>query len=113
MSNSVDIPAFVDGRQVSAFQYLVVGLCAMAMVIDGFDTQAISYAAPLIAKEWGLAKATLGPIFSSSLVGLMVGYLLLPPISDRFGHRRIIIIGTIFFGVFTLLTAYAHGLTEL
>ena len=113
MADSVDIAAFMDARRVSPYQYLVIGLCALAMIADGFNTQAISYAAPLIAKEWSLTAATLGPIFSSALVGLMVGYLVLPPLSDRYGHRRLIILGTLFFGVFTLLTVYAHGLTEL
>jgi AAHS family 4-hydroxybenzoate transporter-like MFS transporter len=113
MADSVDIAAFMDARRVSPYQYLVIGLCALAMIADGFNTQAISYAAPLIAKEWSLTAATLGPIFSSALVGLMVGYLVLPPLSDRYGHRRLIILGTLSFGVFTLLTVYAHGLTEL
>jgi MFS family permease len=42
--------------------------------------------APLIAKEWGLSREVLGPSFSSALTGLMVGYLVLSPLSDRFGH---------------------------
>jgi MFS family permease len=37
----------------------------------------------------------LGPIFSSALTGLMVGYLLLSALSDRFGNRRLIIISTV------------------
>lgn len=112
-SESVDIAAFMDGRRMSSYQYMVIALCALTMIADGFNTQAISYAAPLIAREWGLSRATLGPIFSSGLVGLMVGYLILPPLSDRFGHRRLIILGTAFFGIFTWLTVYANGLTEL
>ncbi len=112
-SDSVDIAAFMDGRRVSPYQQMVITLCTLIMIADGFNAQAISYAAPLIAKEWGLSQATLGPIFSSGLVGLMVGYLILPPLSDRFGHRRLIILGTAFFGIFTWLTVYAHGLTEL
>jgi MFS transporter, AAHS family, 4-hydroxybenzoate transporter len=113
MADIVDIAAFIDDRRVSAYQYLVIGLCTLAMIADGFNTQIISYAAPMIAKEWALTPAALGPMFSSALAGLMAGYLLLPPLSDRFGHRRPIIIGTFFFSVFTLLTVYAHGLTEL
>ena len=109
MADSVDIAAFMDARRVSPYQFLIIGLCALAMIADGFNTQAISYVAPLIAKEWSLTAATLGPIFSSALVGLMVGYLVLPRLSDRYGHRRLIILGTLSFGVFTLLTVYAHG----
>jgi len=83
----------MDRRRVSLYQYLVIGLCALAMVADGFNTQLISYAAPLIAKEWSLTPAALGPIFSSALVGLMIGYLVLPPLSDHYGHRRLVIFG--------------------
>ena len=35
---------------------MVVLLCGLVMLIDGFDTQAISYMAPLMAKEWGISR---------------------------------------------------------
>jgi AAHS family 4-hydroxybenzoate transporter-like MFS transporter len=41
--------------------------------------------APSIAREWGLSPSTMGPIFSSALVGLMIGYLVLSPLADRIG----------------------------
>ena len=77
------------------------------MFLDGFDTQAISFAAPVIAREWGLPVATLGPILTAAIVGLMVGYLLLSPLANRFGHRRMIISCTALFGVLSLATAVA------
>src|SRR3546814_7851519 len=43
----------------------------------------------------------------------MVGYLAIPPLSDRYGHRRVIILSSVFFAIFTLLTATASGVTEL
>ena len=84
-----DVPSFINSRRVGAVQYGIIVLCALVMFLDGFDTQAISYMAPFIAKEWGLSRDLLGPIFSSALTGLMVGYLILSPLSDRFGHRRL------------------------
>jgi len=107
------MPAFVDDRRVSPYQYLVVTLCGLVMFIDGFDTQAISYMAPHIAAEWGLTTKALGPIFSSALAGLMVGYLAISPLSDRFGHKRVIIASTIIFGLFTLTGVWARNVTEL
>ena len=83
------------------------------MFLDGFDTQAISYMAPLIAKEWGLPRELLGPIFSWALTGLMAGYLLLSPLSDRFGHRRLILASTVVFGFLTLVTVFATSVTQL
>jgi AAHS family 4-hydroxybenzoate transporter-like MFS transporter len=108
-----DVPTFINSRRVGAVQWVVIVLCALVMFLDGFDTQAISYMAPLIAKEWGLPRELLGPIFSSALTGLMVGYLLLSPLSDRFGHRRLILISTIAFGLLTLVTVFVSSVTEL
>jgi MFS transporter, AAHS family, 4-hydroxybenzoate transporter len=108
-----DVPTFINARRVGAVQWGVVVLCALVMFLDGFDTQAISYMTPLIAKEWGLPRELLGPIFSSALTGLMVGYLLLSPLSDRFGHRRLILASTVAFGVLTLVTVAVTGVTEL
>ena len=108
-----DVSAFINSRHVGAVQYGITILCGLMMFLDGFDTQAISYMAPLIAKEWGLSREVLGPIFSSALTGLMVGYLLLSPLSDRFGHRRLIIISTATFALLTLITVMATSVTEL
>lgn len=111
--DAFDVPAFINSRHVGAVQYGIIILCGLVMFLDGFDTQAISYMAPLIAKEWGLSREVLGPIFSSALTGLMVGYLVLSPLSDRFGHRRLIIISTVTFGLLTLVTVLATSVTQL
>jgi AAHS family 4-hydroxybenzoate transporter-like MFS transporter len=107
------LPDFVDDRPVSPFQYGVATLCGLVMFIDGFDTQAISYAAPRIAREWGVPQQLLGPIFSAALVGLMVGYLALAPLSDRFGHKRLLVVATAAFAVCTLAAVWSTGVTEL
>jgi MFS transporter, AAHS family, 4-hydroxybenzoate transporter len=113
IQDAFDVPAFVNSRPIGAVQYGVVVLCALVMFLDGFDTQAISYMAPMISKEWGLSREVLGPIFSSALTGLMVGYLVLSPLSDRFGHRRLILFSTVTFGLLTLVTVVATSVTQL
>jgi AAHS family 4-hydroxybenzoate transporter-like MFS transporter len=107
------LPDFIDQRRVTPYQYGVVTLCALVMFIDGFDTQAISYMAPHIVQEWHLSQSMLGPVFSAALVGLMVGYLVLSPLSDRFGHKRVIIAATVVFGITTLAAVGAGNVTEL
>jgi AAHS family 4-hydroxybenzoate transporter-like MFS transporter len=111
--DAFDVPAFINSRPIGAVQYGIVVLCALVMFLDGLDTQAISYMAPMIAKEWGLSREVLGPIFSSALAGLMLGYLLLSPLSDQFGHRRLILFSTVGFGLLTLVTLIATNVTEL
>jgi AAHS family 4-hydroxybenzoate transporter-like MFS transporter len=111
--DAFDVPAFINSRPIGAVQYGIVVLCALVMFLDGLDTQAISYMAPMIAKEWGLSREVLGPIFSSALAGLMLGYLLLSPLSDLFGHRRPILFSTVAFGLLILVTLIATNVTEL
>jgi MFS transporter, AAHS family, 4-hydroxybenzoate transporter len=108
-----DVPAFINSHRIGTVRYAIIILCGLVMLLDGFDTQAISYMVPLIAKEWGLSRAVLGPIFSSSLAGLMVGYLVLAPLSHRFGDRRLIISSMVTFALLTLITVLARNVTEL
>jgi len=111
--DAFDVPAFINSRPIGAIQYGIVVLCGLVMFLDGLDTQAISYMAPMISKEWGLSREVLGPIFSSALTGLMFGYLVLSPLSDRFGHRRLILFSTVTFGLLTLVTLVATNVREL
>lgn len=111
--NSFDVPSFIDNRRIGLTQYAIVVLCGLVMFLDGFDTQAISYMAPSISKEWNLPKEMLGPIFSSALIGLMVGYLFVSPLSDRFGHRKLVIVSTFGFALLTFVTAFTSNVTEL
>ncbi len=110
---TMHVPDIINEGRISAFQYMIVLLCGLVMLIDGFDTQAISYIAPRMAREWGTPLMMLGAIFASALVGLMIGYLALAPLSDRFGHRRMLIASTIFFALFTGATIFATNVTEL
>jgi AAHS family 4-hydroxybenzoate transporter-like MFS transporter len=112
-SDSIEVSEMFDKRKVSGFQYMVVVLCGLVLFIDGFDTQAISYVLPRLAKDWAIPADMMGAIFSSTLVGLMVGYLALSPLSDKFGHRHVILISTFFFGLCTLLTVMATNVPEL
>ncbi len=67
----VDVAEFIDQQPVGGFQIRLLLICAAVLFLDGFDTQAIGYVAPALAKEWGLTKAALGPVFSAGLFGLM------------------------------------------
>jgi len=105
---AVDIVDFVDRHPVGGFQIAVLLTCAAVLFLDGFDTQAIGYVAPALAKEWGLSKAALGPVFSAGLFGLMIGALLFGPLADRVGRKAIIIFSTLAFGLGALATAFVH-----
>jgi AAHS family 4-hydroxybenzoate transporter-like MFS transporter len=109
----IDVVEVIERQKVGAGQCLVVLLCALLMFLDGFDTQAISYIVPVLSKDWHLPREILGSIFSAALVGLMIGYLAIAPLSARFGHKRMMLTSTLVFAVFTMLTVFATNVTEL
>ena len=109
----VDVAEFIDQQPVGGFQLKLLLICAAVLFLDGFDTQAIGYVAPALAKEWGLTKGALGPVFSAGLFGLMIGALLFGPLADRVGRKKIIILSTLAFGIGALVTALVQDLNTL
>jgi AAHS family 4-hydroxybenzoate transporter-like MFS transporter len=105
---SLDVAEFIDQQPVGRFQIGLLLTCAAVLFLDGFDTQAIGYVAPVVAREWGLTKGALGPVFSAGLFGLMLGALLFGPLADRIGRKKIIVFSTLAFGIGSLVTAFVQ-----
>jgi MFS transporter, AAHS family, 4-hydroxybenzoate transporter len=113
VTSQVDVADFIDQQPIGGFQIRLLLTCAAVLFLDGFDTQAIGFVAPALAKEWGLTKGALGPVFSAGLFGLMIGALLFGPLADRIGRKKIIIFSTLAFGIGALVTAFVQDVNSL
>src|SRR3546814_16344585 len=86
-----DPRAVIAAAPMHRLQIMVVAICIALNALDGFDVLAISFAAPGIADEWGVDKATLGVILSMELLGMAVGSVLIGNVADRIGRRPTIL----------------------
>ncbi|QJU58173.1 MFS transporter [Sphingomonas sp. AP4-R1] len=110
---STSVSRLIDKRPMAPVQILVVVLCGLIAIIDGFDVQAAAFAAPAMSKVWHLGREQLGAVFSSGLAGMLLGMALQGTISDRVGRRPIIIASVIAFGLFSLLTGMTQTVDQL
>src|SRR5258708_31725491 len=109
----IDTDALISSRKIGKLQWLVGVLGACALFVEGFDTQVIGYVAPQIARVWNVKNDALGNILTADMVGLLLGYLLVAPLSAQFGHRRMVIVCTTAFGALTFLTVSSTSVAML
>ena len=105
-----DLNEFIDNGPVTSQQILVVALCFIFNMLDGFDITAMAVVASPVASELNLTPDLLGWIFSFALAGMMVGAMALAPIADIIGRRALIILSLTLVGVSIILTARAESL---
>ena len=53
------ISEIIDRARISPYQILILTLCFLIALLDGFDTAIIGYIAPALREEWGLHPAQL------------------------------------------------------
>lgn len=107
------LQAAIDDGPLRPVQLRVIVLCALVALIDGFDAQAIAFAAPGIVGDFGYTPAQMGRLFAAALVGLMIGAFAMGPVSDRLGRKPVIVLSCLAMGVFSLCVAYATSLEQL
>jgi MFS transporter, AAHS family, 4-hydroxybenzoate transporter len=109
----IDVSEVVERQRVGGF---LIGLVATSWIViffDGFDSQAIAFAAPYLSSEYHLDRVMMGNIFSSGLVGTLIGGFVFGYLGDRIGRRPGIILATAAFGVLTIAFVFADGYWSL
>jgi AAHS family 4-hydroxybenzoate transporter-like MFS transporter len=91
----------------------IIALGGAIMLLDGFDVQAIGFAASAICHDLGIAVDRFGVVFSAGLIGALFGSLLLSPLADHFGRKPMIVLTAGLFGLFTVATPVATSIEML
>lgn len=80
-----------DTSRIHPRRWLVVALCAMAIVFDGYDLVVYGTTVGALRREWGISAGHAGVIGSLSLVGMLIGALVIGTLTDIWGRRRTMI----------------------
>jgi AAHS family 4-hydroxybenzoate transporter-like MFS transporter len=103
----------IDRQLLTGRNYFILGLLLVALLCDGFDLQLLAFAAPRLAKEWGIEPKALGLVSSANLLGMMFGAMFLGNLGDRFGRKRVIVYGTFLYAGMSLLCLLAANPVQL
>lgn len=108
-----NIKDIFNENKMGLYQGLILFFCFLIIALDGIDVVVIGLVAPQILSEWAITPDQLAPVLSAALFGLAIGALISGPLADRFGRKPILLSSVLFFGFFTLMTAFATDITGL
>lgn len=113
MSQSFQVNDFVDGQRIRGFNIALLVWSFLTMFADGFDLNSLGFAAPDLARLWGVERQDMGPVLSANLAGIFIGAPLLGWLGDKYGRRPVIIGGTLLYGVMTLIMAWTTTMEQM
>ena len=112
-TGTLDVQSFINAQPLSAYQWRIVLLCFLIVFLDGLDTAAMGFIAPALTQDWGIDRASLGPVMSAALIGMVFGALGSGPMADRFGRKLVLVVAVFLFGLFSLISAFSANLEQL
>ncbi|KAG8149829.1 MFS transporter [Burkholderia catarinensis] len=110
---SANLRNTIDESPMSPFQTMAVTACVVLNMLDGFDVLAMAFAAPHLAAEWKLSGKEIGLLLSAGLAGMGIGSVLIAPLADRVGRRRIILLCLVVISTGMLACAATHSTLQL
>ena len=108
----IDVHHIIDDARFTNFHWMVMSLCALLLIFDGYDLFIYGVVLPVLMKEWGLTPLQAGALGSYALFGMMFGALAFGTLADKIGRKKGIAICFVLFSGSTVLNGFASGPTE-
>ena len=85
---TTEINPIIDNARFTGFHGMVVLLCALLLIFDGYDLFIYGVVLPVLMSEWGLTPVQAGALGSYALFGMMFGAFVFGPLADRIGRKK-------------------------
>ena len=110
MNDRIDLGGLLDASPVRRGHVLTVATLFLVLLIDGYDLAVTGQMLPAIASTLGVPTASLTGAFALQPMGQAIGGLLLSPLADHFGRKRMLIALLALFSVATLQSVFAGSI---
>ena len=82
-------------------------------MVDGMDVNIMTFVRQALQDDWRYRTTTMGGVFSAGLLGMGLGALLIAPLADRFGRKRIIMAALALMSAGMIACGYVSSLGAL
>jgi putative MFS transporter len=101
------IPARIDRLPLSREIWGIMLLAGVAWLVESYDVGVIGSVLPSLQKEFQLGAFSVGLLAIASTLGIVIGVIPAGWMADTIGRKKILIIGTAWYSVFSLLCGFA------
>lgn len=107
--NAIQINETIDRSRFRGFHLSLIVWCFFIILMDGYDVVIYGSIVPSLMEEWSISPVTAGAIGSYTAAGTAVGAVVFGLMADKIGRKKVIMICTIMFSLFTALSTFAGG----
>ena len=107
------IPARIDRLPLSREIWGIMLLAGVAWLVESYDVGVIGSVLPSLQKEFQLGALSVGLLAIASTLGIVIGVIPAGWMADTIGRKKILITGTAWYSVFSLLCGFAPTPTAL
>src|SRR5437764_10471076 len=101
------IPARIDRLPVSREMWGIMLLAGVAWLVESYDVGVIGSVLPSLQKEFHLGAFSVGLLAIASTLGIVISVIPAGWMADTIGRKKILITGTAWYAVFSLLCGFA------
>ena len=110
---SENIKETIQKNKMSKYQMVVVAICLMINMLDGFDVLVMAFTAASVAQEWQLVDTAIGLLLSAGLIGMACGSVFIAPLADRLGRPMLVLVCLVVISLGMMLSAVSQNLQQL
>ncbi|MFJ8234189.1 MFS transporter [Ureibacillus sp. NPDC094379] len=107
--NAIQINETIDKSRFRGFHLSLIIWCFFIILMDGYDVVIYGSVVPSLMEEWSISPVTAGAIGSYTAAGTAVGAVVFGLMADKIGRKKVIMICTFMFSLFTALSTFAGG----
>jgi putative MFS transporter len=111
--DSSAIPARIDRLPVSREIWRIILLAGIAWLLESYDIGVVGTILPSLKRQFDLSTSMVALLAVVSTIGIVVAVFPAGWLADRFGRKKVLLVGTIWYALFSFACAFAPNPTMI